>query len=274
LTQNRWESDPRSGLFLKIHFYPIFIAVNIHMKTIPFKLLMLFSIFSCWNYQNYLQAQPAQEKKKPEASKDKPQGLYFIHDKLDTSKYRYITRILIKGAEGRATIQELYYNLRKKALDAGGNGYKKPVYNVANNTLQAEVYSLTESGLHENIAFEEPNSIYIFGRERSTNKKLTFYVNEEKKQLKGGTYYKYIIPEEKNVQISKGGPFNSPKIINWKPGGATTYIALSGVQIIDPQISGPNNLAISPGNMMLIEQGLGQLYMRLLKPMLESEVNK
>ncbi len=239
------------------------------MKRIYFRLLLLISIFWFENYQNFVFAQSDKSKEKSETTKNKPQELYFIDDKLDTSKFHYITKILVKGAEGRATIQELYYNLRKKALDAGGNGYKKPIYNVTNNTLQAEVYSLTESGLHENIAFEERNCIYVFGRERSTNKKRTFYVNEEKKQLKGGEYYKSIIPEGKNVKISKGGPFNSPLTINWKPEAAATYIALSGAQIIDPQYSGSNNLTISPGSMMLIGQGLGRLYMRILKPMHE-----
>ena len=238
------------------------------MKSI--KLGFLFITIIAWQdkYLNSLYAQPLHTDGKV-ASKDGSQQFYFINDKTDSSSFRFIRRIHVKGAEGRATIQELYYNLRQKAMDAGANGYKKPFYHEANNTLQAEVFLISENGIKENLLNEDLNTIYIFGRERSPNKKLAFYINEVKFELRGGHYFKSVLAEGTNIKVRKGGITGSTMNITWKQQAPATYIALSGIQLVDPQYSGPNTLAVSPGNMMVIEQGLGRLYLRLLKPMQE-----
>ena len=195
-------------------------------------------------------------------------GFYFIEEKLELSKSDYVAPVKIKGAEGRATIKELYYGLKKKANQAGGNAFKKAYLNKRDNTLQADVYHLNDSSLNKNISLGETNCIYFFGREMDTRKTLTIKLNGDEIAIRGGEYYKYIIPEgEEAIIIQKVMlNLNSELRVRWREGGAATYVSLTGVQLADPQV-GDDRLVLNSRNICFIDSGLGQLLKQQLKPM-------
>ncbi len=202
----------------------------------------------------------------PVSVKDPPSGLTYVMEKLDTSKVSFIATIRVKGAEGRATLQELYYTLRREANEVGANGLKKINYSERNNTLDGDFYFLSDTVLKENRDLMESNCVYVFGRERVSNKKLSFFLNDKKITLKGGEYFKYVIPEGQEIKIRSNTLFVSNFNKKWKAGGPPTFISLSGATLADPRPGAPATLTINTGGLTLIEYGLGYLLTQVLKP--------
>jgi hypothetical protein len=198
-------------------------------------------------------------------------GLYFIHNETDSSGVNYVATLQVNGAEGRATMGDLYHTLKRKANQMGANGFNKIIYNETNNTLQSDVYFLTDSALKNNSKFEASNKVYVFGRVRPSNKKLKFIFNDQPVAIRGGEYFSYEIPEGQEVTLSKGGARSGAKI-KWKESSPAVYFSVSGFDIADNAVPAYNNsstLAFTTGGLSSVDSGFGHVLLQYLKPMAE-----
>ena len=90
----------------------------------------------------------------------------LIEKEVDTTRIQYIATLRSVGADKNATIQELYYALKRKSNFFGANGFRILEYNASKGTLLADVYYLTDTLFKENLSYHEKNFIYIFCREK------------------------------------------------------------------------------------------------------------
>jgi len=71
-------------------------------------------------------------------------------------------------------------------------------------TLILDTYYWNDSIRTLNFDNHEQNSIYIFGGEKPGEENtVSFKIDNDKKVLKSGTYYKYVRTQGKKVKISK-----------------------------------------------------------------------
>ncbi len=193
----------------------------------------------------------------------------LIEKEVDTTRIQYIATLRSVGADKNATIQELYYALKRKSNFFGANGFRILEYNASKGTLLADVYYLTDTLFKENLSYHEKNFIYIFCREKVSDKKYNFKINGEKKFIHGGEYFR--MANLMSTKINKGGVLGATVWIEENQGRPSTFLAMDGFKIFDPMASSPryNNssaIAISTGGLSYIEGGLGRILLRYLKP--------
>jgi hypothetical protein len=161
----------------------------------------------------------------------------FIESTIDTSQIQYVATILSKDKSrkaryGGSLIESLYIEIRKQANKLGANCYK--IKTFARDTLKHETvlildsYFASDTILNINTTNHEKNVIFIFGEETEDQETMSFNLNDVKKEIKGGTYYKINLKEGEEIKVSRKGA-GAPMWLKWEPNKRLAFYTLTGI---------------------------------------------
>jgi hypothetical protein len=195
----------------------------------------------------------------------------FIESALDTSGIVYIATIKATGKENASGIQALYISIQGEALGLGANAFRLNSFvkneNDDESILILDTYFINDSILDLNWNFHEKNVIYIFGGERKRDSTdFSFKVNNKKKNIKSGEFYRRMVKKNEKVKINKGGFAGMTMWVDWKEWKPPTFLSLSGFGLSGPSPIGTVGASFHTGRLTRVEPNLGHLLVKLLKP--------
>jgi hypothetical protein len=169
-------------------------------------LLILSSLAIQFSFSQLIEVLKTNEKKDLPAAED----FAFIEKKTEPANYNFVSTYKITGTGKKGNITNLFFLVAEKAKKDGGNCFKLNSFerndSLSEMTLILDTYYWNDSVRALNFDNHEQNCIYIFGGEKPGEQNtISFKIDNEKKVLKSGTYYKYIRTQGQKVKISKGG---------------------------------------------------------------------
>jgi hypothetical protein len=176
----------------------------------------------------------------------------YIEPTIDTSQTKFVATILAKDDYRNTSIESLYFEILKQANKLGANCFK--LKSFSRDTLKFSVnhltvltldcYYISDTALFRNTSNHEKNVVYFFGKEKKTDKPISFYINGEKKEIKSGTYYKIALEEGNELNVTKGGVIGGTKLwLKWASDKQPAFYTLSGFGV-----SASNDPSFSPNN--------------------------
>lgn len=202
-------------------------------------------------------------------SPSKTKDFAFIEPALDSTRLEFIATISANGSGETSNIELLFHKLKTKARDLRANCFKIHSYNkdesAGSSTLILDTYYSTASILELNSKMHEKNAVYIFGSPAKTDKTYSFKVDDVKKELEGGTYYKHINLEGQQVKINKGGFTGATVWIKWKEDKPSIFLTLTGFGLGGGSMpSGGTGASFNTGRISPINDDLGYLLVNIL----------
>ncbi|MBS7786588.1 hypothetical protein KIH23_04710 [Flavobacterium sp. CYK-55] len=173
----------------------------------------------------------------------KPEYQQFIYltDSTDTSNIIEVGKVKCTGKIDNVIV--LFNAIRTRALQCGANAFKFESFKKTEPETAELVLSLyyNEDDLFDKNAELLPkNKIYIFGHQNLlSNKSQTFKLNDDKYEVKAGTYLVFDRKPE-GIKISKGGLTGETMYINPSEEGFCKFLSFSSIDINGAQ-SYPSN---------------------------------
>jgi len=160
--------------------------------------------------------------------------------------------------------------LKAKAQELGANAFKLNSFKIIDSSnkkiLILDTYYGTDTAINLNFKNHVKNIVYIFCDAEKSDKTYSFKIDNDKKEIKGGTFYKYQNKEGQKVKINKGGFSGATLWINWKENKPATFLTLTGFGLGGAQL--PYNqqfgMSFNTGRINYIDGDLGHLLTALL----------
>ena len=193
----------------------------------------------------------------------------FIEPSSDSTAFTFVATIRVTDENGKYGFGKLYSKLKEKAMSLGANAFKLNNYTRADSVnaeaLTLDTYFATYGRIIENAKNHPMNTVYIFGNPDKSGKDVSFRLNNKKMEVKGGTYYKYEIPQEKEAKISKGGLTGATLWITWKENKPASFLTLTGFGLgnVQPPV-GQVGISFGTGRINRMDENMGYLLISLL----------
>jgi hypothetical protein len=199
----------------------------------------------------------------------KQKDLAFIEPKTDTTGLKFVATIKSSGEGKKAALDVLFYTVKYKAQKLGANTFKLKSFEKNDSldaaTLTLDVYYAADSLLNINFDNHEKNVVYIFGDFKESEKIYSFKLDNEKKELKGGTFYRYVNEEGREVRINKGGFSGATVWIKWEENKPASFLSMTGFGLgTGPAPAGQIGISFNSGRLNYIDTNLGHLLVSLL----------
>jgi hypothetical protein len=195
----------------------------------------------------------------------------YIVASTDTNKIEFVAKIRATGVKKQQSIQSLYFSILDQAKTLGANSFKLVSFTRSDeNSKDAELildtYFADDSTLNLNFVNHEKNVVYIFGGENPNGTETySFKVNDEKKTIKSGTYFKEFIKEGQELKVNKGGFTGMTAWFKWKPDKQATFLTLTGLGLGGGSV--PNQqigVSFNTGRLNSVNGHLGCLIAQIL----------
>ncbi|MCU0360616.1 MAG: hypothetical protein MUF75_07855 [Bacteroidia bacterium] len=195
----------------------------------------------------------------------------FIAPGADTNRLQYVATLRATGVGKNVNLEMIYIKLKEKANSLGANAFQllsfKRWDSIYKSILVMNMYFASDSVLNLHRKHQEKNVVYIFGDTEKSDKVQSFKVDNLKKEIKGGTYYRHQNAQGQEVKINKGGFTGATVWIKWKENKAATFLTLTGFGLNNsPVPAGQMGASFHTGRMNYLDENLGQLLVHLLKP--------
>lgn len=195
---------------------------------------------------------------------------HYLERGFDTASFRFVATLKATGAGKQADIDLLYAKLKEKANELGANAFILNSYNKSEgdktSMLQFDAYYGSDSALGANFERHEKNVVFIFGDADKSNRSYSFKIDNEKKEITGGTYYKQVIKEGQELKINKGGMIGATVWTKWRKDRPATFLTLTGFGLGGgPMPPGMAGVAINTGRINYVNGNLGHLLTQILK---------
>lgn len=194
----------------------------------------------------------------------------FIEPQTDTVNYSFVATYRVAGKGDERDVSNLFFLISEQAKKDGANCFKLNLYepndSLNETTLTLDTYFWTDSSRLVNFNNHEQNCIYIFGLERTNdNKSISFKIDNEKKTLGAGTYYKYVRTQGKKVKITKGGIAGMTVFYTLEGNKPSIFLTLTGFGLGGMSIpDGMIGASFNTGRITAIQGDLGCLLKVLL----------
>jgi len=199
----------------------------------------------------------------------------FIDKSADTSSLKFIQTFRCISKKGD-DITSLYRAIKNQAQYKGSNCFIYKSFSKDSSgvmTLTLDTYYGDDAMVEANFNNYESNTIYIISDGDFDNKLYSFNINGEKKVIKSGTYFKYVIQKGEKVTINKGGFFGSTAEIHWGENKPSQFFTLSGFGFSDIPlgygsypISGPGvGVSFTTGKIKSVDRAIGYVLKMILK---------
>ncbi len=196
----------------------------------------------------------------------------FIEPKTDPAGYTFVSTYKVTGKGESARITNLFLLISERALQDGATCFKLGSFerNSAREeaTLVLDTYYWNDSVRLENFNNHEQDCIYIFGGEApDEDNSMHFKINNEKKTLKSGTWYRHQRKEGEEVKINVGGITGMTVWYTLHGHKPNLFLTLTGLGVGGaPASSNVVGLSVNTGRIRQVPGDLGCLLVRLLKP--------
>lgn len=159
----------------------------------------------------------------------------FIEPSIDTSQLQFVATVQAKAKNRKPVIGSMYFSIREEAKKLGANCFliNHYVADTLNNIsiLILDSYYTPDSVLAINTESHEKNSVFIFGKEEDDGKTMSCFIKGEKKEIKHGTFLKFVLKEEDYFELSKGGIAGESVTIRWEYNMQPAFYSLSGFHL-------------------------------------------
>ena len=188
----------------------------------------------------------------------------------DTTGKNFIATLQATGSGKHADVEELFAKMKEKAQEIGANAYRFISFKrdsiEKSAVLIVDAYYANAAALDINMQQAEKGVIYIFGDAEKSNKTYTFKINGDKKEFKGGSYYKHVMKPGEEVKINKGGITGATIWFTWKENRPPVFLTLSGFGLGGAMPQGVVGASFNTGRINYVTGGLGPLLLEVLKP--------
>lgn len=194
----------------------------------------------------------------------------FIETATDSVNYSFVGTYQITEKKHEGNITNLFFLIAAQAKKNGANCFKLHSYerndSLNQATLVLDTYYWNDSSRLINFNNHEQNCIYIFGAERTNDSSsVSFKIDNEKKTLRSGTYYKSVRTEGKKVKISKGGVTGMMLFYTLEGSKPNIFLTLSGLGLGGMSVPGGMiGASINTGRITPVQGNLGCLLKVLL----------
>lgn len=194
----------------------------------------------------------------------------FLEPSLDTATFVFVASIQAKDRDRKEIIESMYFAIREQAIKLGANSFR--LNSFTRDTLDSEAflvldcYFATDEILNINRSLREVNAVFLFGEERKDSKSMKVDVNKEEKEIKAGTYLKYVLNENEELLLSKGGVTGSSLLLKGEKETKSTFYSLSGFGLGELSRQPANGISFNSGRINKISNmSLGLLMVELLQ---------
>jgi len=194
----------------------------------------------------------------------------FIEPVTDTKGYEFVGSVKATIRNKKSIISTLFFAIKEKANKLGANCYKVQSFSREDSLKDAvlilDCYVASDSLIDVNFNNHEKNVVFIFGEEKKDpTDTYRFNLNDEKKEITSGSYYRYDLREGEELKINKGGFTGASMWINWKKNKPAIFLTLSGFQVTDVGLGGGETVTtFSTGGLNQVNISLGYLLTQLL----------
>lgn len=193
----------------------------------------------------------------------------FIASEADTSRLQLVAILRATGVGKNADLEMVFNKLREKAQTLGANAFKlrqfSRIDDVPKSILTLEVYFVSDSAMKRIASNYPKNTVYIIGCTEKSDKTYAFKLDNLKKEIKGGTFYRHQNKEGQEVKINKGGFTGATVWVKWKENKPATFLTLSGLGLSDAPIPpGQMGASINTGRIYYLDENYGYLLLNLL----------
>lgn len=195
----------------------------------------------------------------------------FIEKKMDSGNYSFVATYRLTDATVKGNITNSFFLIADRAKKDGANCFKLNSFNRNDSsnetTLVLDTYFWNDSIRNLNFGSHEQNCIYIFGAEKPDEENsISFKIDNEKKILKAGTFYKYVRTQGKEVKISKGGLTGMALWYTLDGNKPNLFLTLTGLGLgggtVPANVAG---LSFNTGRIQPVQGDLGCLLITILK---------
>ena len=200
----------------------------------------------------------------------KQKSFTFLQSQTDTNSLKFVATIKVTREGEDVGLDFMFNKIKKVAQNMGANTFKLNAYNKIDslgiNTFLLDIYYASDSILEKNSANNQKNIVYVFGNPNKINHSTSFKIDGNKKEIKGGTYFKYILDTKQEVKINKGGLTGVTVWIKWKENKPATFLTLTGFGVGGGAVPPPGQLGITfnTGRINYIDPDFGRLLISLL----------
>lgn len=234
-----------------------------HYQTSVFVLLSLFYANTCRTQT--LEILRQSDYRPPE----KTRFLDYIEPATDTAGFVFIASLKASGGE-TGGVGPLYYKIWNKAIQLRANAYRLMGYEPGDSThtptLLLDCYYTVDTLLKLNARHHEKNVVYVFGSVEPHGKSYSVKIDNVKKDIAGGTYFRYPIVEKQEVKVATGGFGGATAWIKWGEDRTAVFLTLSGFGLAGAPYQ-PRGVAVgfSLHQLNYMDDGLGYLLVQVLK---------
>ncbi len=194
----------------------------------------------------------------------------FLEHSLDTGALVFVASIQAKDNDRKEIIESMYFAIREQATKLGANCFK--LKSFIRDTLDSEAflvldcYVASDEVLNINRTLRENDAVFLFGEERKDSKSMKVNVNKEEKEIKAGTYLKYVLKENEELLLSKGGITGVSFLLKGEKESKSTFYSLSGFGLSELSRQPANGISFNTGRINQISNmSLGLLMVALLE---------
>lgn len=175
--------------------------------------VLLFSIDS-------LTAQTVDLKLKGKLNRAKASTSFeFVKSTTDLPSSNFIGTLKAIGVDKDSSIPKLFFKLKNKAQELGANCFKLNKFEKRDNLKKAslllDIYFCGDSVLQANRANHLKNSAILFLDDFNSDEVYEFYINEIKRKVNSGTYFRYNIKTGADLLIAQSGLIGSTIKYKW-----------------------------------------------------------
>lgn len=203
----------------------------------------------------------------------------FILASNDSNKFQFVATLLAKEKAASSSIEKLYLSIRKQANLLGANCFSFKSFSHIDSSgetcLIINCYRAADSSLMEAKEVFEKNVVYVFGKEEEGDKSIIFKVNNEKKEISSGSYFRIVLNRGETVMINKGGPIGGATVwLNWEKDKQPYFYTLSGFGMNNWEQQVATNIGFGTANTIefntgrinrILDNSLGFLLIYVLK---------
>lgn len=191
----------------------------------------------------------------------KEKGLVFIHPDTDLQNYLFVGSVEISAED----FSKIIIGLQSIAVDLFANSFK---YTGRKNvdgkmTMSFDLFSVTPEHLEANTQSRETNILYFLGNDKKTQK---FKIDDRKVELSANETFRFEIPKNKQIKVSKGGLTGMTLIHRWREDQPVIFYALGSGNI---SLAGDGysslELAVNTGSIIELKSDFAYLLMELKK---------
>jgi len=219
---------------------------------------------------------PASGQNDIEARRNSTAPFLYIPAAMETGSFRYV-RTLQGSLKYGEEIYSLYKILRTEAKKLGANCYKLRSF-VRNDTTKMMTLTMAVFFADELQRIiisnnQETNCLFLFSDDMFNNKKTSFELNDSNITVASGCYYKYVIQQNEEIKVRKGGFVGDKFKTKWEIDGPSRFLTVEGfkmsslplVPIVAPGIVlVPLPVGASTGKLRELDYNFGFLLTQIL----------